>query len=66
MPHGTVFTMPWQGENYVFTAGKNAFASISQIINYHEQYNEGTPNVILPSGIYSDEIVVTKNRKYLR
>ena len=33
MPHGTVFTMPWQGENYVFTAGKNAFASISQIIN---------------------------------
>ena len=60
MPHGTVFTMPWQGENYVFTAGKNAFASISQIINYHEQYNEGTPNVILPSGIYSDEIVVTK------
>lgn len=60
MPVGTVFTMPWQGEDYIFTAGKNAFASISQIINCHEQNSQGTPNVILPSGIYSDEIVVTK------
>ena len=60
MPVGTVFTMPWQGEDYIFTAGKNAFASISQIINCHEQNSQGTPNVILPSGVYSDEIVVTK------
>lgn len=60
MPHGTVFTMPWQGQNYVFTAGVNAFASIAQIINYHSRNADGTPNVILPSGVYSDEIVVTK------
>lgn len=39
---------------------KTHLRSILQIINYHEQNNEGTPNVILPSGIYSDEIVVTK------
>lgn len=60
MPAGTVFTMPWQGKTYIFTAGVNAFASISQIINHHSQNSEGTPNVILPSGIYNDEIVVTK------
>ncbi len=60
MPEGTIFTQSWQGQNYAFTAGVNAFSSISQIINYHEQNAQGTPNVILPGGIYTDEIVVTK------
>ena len=62
MPVGTLFTMKWQGTDYVFEAGRNAFASISQIIGANEQ-NKVTdvPNVILPSGIYSDEMVATKD-----
>lgn len=65
MPVGTKFVAKWQGTEYLFTAGENAFASVSQITNHYVQNGgTGVPNVILPAGVLNEDVVVTKTANF--
>ena len=59
MPHGTKFTVSWEGTEYVFTAGVNAFASVAQIIAAHG--GDSVPNVIMPGGVYNGDVIATSS-----
>ena len=61
MPMGTKFVMKWNGTDYLFTAGKNAFANVSKILAYHNKVSSGVPNVIMPAGVYNNQVTLTKS-----
>ncbi len=61
MPVGTVYTKVFKGTEYKFTAGVNAFASISQIT--YANGTDTTPTVLVPNGTYAggDKITAKVN-----
>ena len=61
MPVGTKFVMKWNGTDYLFTAGVNAFANVSKILAYHNKTSSGVPNVIMPAGVYTNQVTLTKS-----
>ncbi len=51
MPVGSKFVETYKGEEYIFTVGKNAFASVSQITYAHEKNGKTTtPDIIMANG----------------
>ncbi len=52
---GSVVYKTWDGMAYKFTVGKNAFATAAEIIDACDNI----PTIILPAGIYTENIVLT-------
>lgn len=55
MAAGSVFFDTWDGMAYKFTVGKNAFATVAEII----EASENVPTIIMPAGTYTENIVIT-------
>lgn len=55
MAAGSVFFDTWDGMAYKFTVGKNAFATVAEIIDA----SENVPTIIMPAGTYTGNIVIT-------
>ena len=56
---GTLMPYLWQGGLYRFEVGVNAFPSVEEIINHAETQGIYCPTIVIPAGLYEEELLIT-------
>ncbi|MBQ7090477.1 MAG: S-layer homology domain-containing protein [Clostridia bacterium] len=56
---GEMVPYRWQGNIYKLYVGKNIFGSVGAAIKYANSIGNEIPTIVVPAGIYTDEMVIT-------
>ena len=56
---GSVVPYRWQNKIYKFEVGKTLFADFEKLIAYAKSKGHAVPNVVIPAGVYTDDIIIS-------
>ncbi len=56
---GAMMPFRWEGGIYSFVIGENIFGSVAEIIEHANAKGNTCPTIVVPAGVYTDEILIT-------